>query len=164
MNTANSSTVQRILGQMLSLAEERMPELEDPALLAAVRLAMGEAIKRAGRVLVFKHLGTEGSQEVFELGYEGEPLRTLRTGERCVWWLWAALDDAGKTSTLRAIAFAAPDAAHPDASARKALRKTAVAIVEHYVPELKALAASVEVRDGIIRFAPSYRAPRIVTR
>lgn len=164
MTTANTSTVQRILGQMLSLAEERMPELEDPALLAAVRLAMHDASRRAGRGLVFKHLGTECSQDVFELGYEGEALRTLRTGERCVWWLWAALNDAGATSTLRAIDFAAPDAAHPDASARKALRKTAAAIVEHYVPELKTLAASVEVRDGVIRFAPSYRAPRIVTR
>lgn len=163
MTTANTSTVQRLLRQALTLAEANIPELSDPALLAAVRLAMGEAIKRAGRVLVFKHLGTEGSQEVFELGYEGEPLRTLRTGDRCVWWLWAAFNDAGASSAFRASAFAAPDAAHPDASARKALRKTAAAIVGRYVPELEALAASVEVRDGIIRFAPSYRAPRIVT-
>lgn len=163
MTTANTATVQRVLRQALTLAEDRIPELSDPALLAAVRLAIDDAARRAGRTLVFKHTGPDGSHDVFELGYEGEPLRTLRTGERCVWWLWAAFDDAGKTSTLRASAFAAPDAAHPDASARKALRKTAAAIVGRYVPELEALATSVEVRDGVIRFAPSYRAPRIVT-
>ena len=164
MTTANTSTVQRLLHQALTLAEANIPELSDPALLAAVRLAIDDAARRAGRALVFKHIGTDGCHEVFELGYEGEALRTLRTGKRCVWWLWAAINDAGKSSVYRAIDFAAPDAAHPDASARKALRKTAAAIVGGFVPELAALATSVEVRDGVIRFAPSYRAPRIVTR
>lgn len=164
MTHADPATVQRVLRQALVLAEEGIDEMQQPALRAAVRIALNEAVRRAGLGLVFKHLGSEGGQDVFELGYEGEPLRTLRTGERCVWWLWAAFDDAGESTSLRAIDFAAPDAAHPDISARKAIRRTAAAIVGRYVPELEALATSVEVVGGVIRYAPSHRAPRIVTR
>ncbi len=120
------------------------------------------------RPIVWRHVADKRGKSYFEIGREGEPLVAFHTGERCVWWLWKAIDDKGVTNTLRARDFAAPHAAEPDASARQALHKTAPQWLVRRFPELgddlKLLARRVIVENGLIHFMPGPHTPRISTR
>lgn len=133
---------------------------------AALRIIdLGEALARRRRRLVFRHLGSDDrGRDLFELGWEGEPLRRVTTTLRGVWWAWAAIDDAGRHDVLRAADFAAPEASEPEGSARKAIRITAARWLKRELPELGAALAAITIDAGKIRYEPAVSALRIVTR
>ncbi len=119
--------------------------------------------------VVFRYLGQDWDlKEAFEIGREGEPLRTFRTGLRGVWWVWAAINDQGRHNVLRVCDFSAPgtDPISAAKSASKAIRRTApdyFARVAPDLPELAAAARSISIEDGMIRYHPRSSSPRFST-
>lgn len=157
-------TTERVLEQVLDLAVVQLPELRrDPRL----REALGRALAPGRQPVIWRWLGDKNGRSYFEIGIAGVPLTRFATGERSVWWLWAAFNDQGRTDTLRARDFAAPDSKEPGASVRKALRKTAPKIVARHCAavdtKIKALAPCIKVENGVVHFKPGPNAVRIIT-
>lgn len=121
--------------------------------------------RRLSRPVVFKWLGDEGAESVFEVGHYGGATQTLRTSQRGVWWLWAAIADRGVSSTLRASDFSAPWATASGDSTRKALRRDAADFFDQLgMHELAQAASYIKVTHGLIRYCPAVNAPTILTR
>ncbi len=162
-------TLERFFERAQDLVATQDPEARrDPRLREALGQAFAQYLAPRRRAIVWRHVEDKGGKSYFEIGREGEPLVAFHTGERCVWWLWKAIDDKGVTNTLRARDFASPHAKAPDESVRKALRTTAPKVVGRFCPalalEIDLLAKRVIVEDGLIHFRPSAHTPRILTR
>lgn len=119
------------------------------------------------RPLVFRHLRTEGQHDHFEIGHEGEPLRTVKTANRGIWATWWVLDDGGTSEALRATDLAAPDATEPEQSVRRMIRTTAAKEFARWgMPELEAAAKACRVANGtgVVRCERPAHAPKVITR
>ncbi len=176
------ATIERLQEQFLELAVAQLPEVRrDPRL----REFLGLAFAPEGQPLVWRWLGDKKGKSYFEIGIAGELLTQFSTGERSVWWLWAAFDQ-GRNDTLRAHDFAAPGSTAPGASVRKALRITAPGIVGKHCPaavarKIKDLALRIKVqaitmeaikgnnrerqieKQWVIRFNPRPDSVRVIT-
>lgn len=114
---------------------------------------------------VLRHLRTDGQHDYFEIGYQGEALRLVKTTLRGVWAVWWALDDEGRTDTLRAGDLAAPDADEPEQSVRRMIHTTAAKQFARWgMPELEAAAKACKVTSGIVRCERPAHAPKVTTR
>ncbi len=125
-----------------------------------VDLALVEAAERVELPLIFRAL----SDDRFEIGRAGET-RVVRTTLRGAFFAWLAVDDRGRTDTVRASDLAAPWATAPRNSARKAIRREVAdwLAAEGFV-ELAAEVRTIEVVAGVIRYDPAAGAPRIETQ
>ena len=127
-----------------------------------------DALRAASRpmCIVFKPTCRVPAQEVWAIHQEGEPERLYRCSHAGLFATWLAIKDAGRTNTVRAADFAAPDAAHAANSVRTAIRRTAVEWVETNTGcrPLAAAMRCIEVgADGLIRYVPSNTAPKFDT-
>ena len=144
-----------------------LPAIERMKAERAVELG----IEASRRPIIFRYLGADWHhRDRFELGREGEPLRTVTTTIRGVWWLWAAIDQGDVSDVLRASDFSNPDT-KPEAartSASTAIRNTAAAFLSKRLPDLPELAAAARdvsvARCGAIRYQPTGAVQRFITR
>lgn len=119
------------------------------------------------RVVVFRHLRMDGQHEYFEIGHQGDALRTVRTSNRGVWATWWVLNYGGTSEALRAADLAAPDAREPEQSVRRMIRTTAAKQFARWgIPELEAAAKACTVSNGagIVRCERPVHAPKVITR
>lgn len=122
-------------------------------------------VAQAGQPVIFRHLRDEGRQQVYEVGHYGGDTQVVKTTQRSIWWLWAAIDDRQRTNTLRARDFSAPWATTSDDSTRKALRNgTSKELKKWGMRELDAVAKHITVVDGVISYDPPASAVKVITR
>jgi hypothetical protein len=133
--------------------------------LALFEVELTNLARSQHRQPVFRHVCTDGQHDHFEIGYQGEPLRTVKTSLRGVWATWWVLDDEGKSDTLRAADLAAPDADEPEQSVRRMIHTTAAKQFARWaMPELEAAAKACKVTNGIVRCERPVHAPKVTTR
>lgn len=132
----------------------------NPTLLPFVTQVLREAERRLEVPLVFRAL-PDGR---FEIGHVGDT-RVVRTTLRGAFFAWLAIDDRGRTNTVRAVDMVAPGAAAPDISARNAIRIEAANWLEaRGFIELAAEVRTIQVAGGVIKYDPASGAPRIETQ
>jgi hypothetical protein len=121
-------------------------------------------IKRnLGGAVIFRHLGNEARQDVYELGREGLPTRTVKTTCRGVWGLWWCLANRG--GLLRTTDLSDPDVDDPDASVRRQIRKTAAQQFASWgMPELEAAALACTVAHGMVDMQLAVNAPMFIVK
>ena len=165
MTDLRHAWLQRVFANVQKFVSENMDEVRDhPELEVELQIAHEAHLARCRRVIVFRHVATEGRHEVFQLGYEGEALQLLRTPLAIVWAAWAAIDDEGKSDSLRASDFVLPGSSAADISVRRGLRSTALNAVRALVPELVLVFEDIRIEQGVLRYKPRDLARRVVTR
>lgn len=150
--------------EALRVARTNIPELHffraHPAQARFVDLALVEAERRLEVPLVFRAL-PDGRYEIGHLG----DTRVVHTPLRGAFFAWLAIDDRGRTNTVRAVDMVAPGATAPDNSARKAIRiEMANWLEAKGFIELAAEVRTIQVAGGVIRYDAAAGAPRIETQ
>lgn len=153
------STTDRALRALREMARQ----LPDTLRLEANRL-LDDAAEREAAPVTFRWLSHEGTEDVFEIGAGGTPARTYRTPPRGVWLAWAAINDAGRTKTLRAADFAEPGSPSADKNVSKAVRRTAADWFRSIgCPQLEIACARISVEGGLVRYEPKLGDKTITT-
>lgn len=162
--TAKVQALNRLRAFLQGHEFERRFTTDERAFLTA---ALQTLARGQHRVVIFRHLRTEGQKDYFEIGYQGEPLRIVKTDKRGIWATWWVLDDGGASDALRATDLAAPNATEPEQSVRRMIRTTAAKEFARWgIPELEAAAMACGVANGtgVVRCERPAHAPRVVTR
>ena len=150
-----------MLRQFLPSLAERF----EPEQLAFLDATLADLAKTQRRAVVFRYAGQSGCRDRFDIGYEGEHVVSVKTSLRGVWAVWWALDNAGSSTALRASDLAAPDAAEPDQSVRRMIKRTAAAQFARWgFPELEGAAKACTIIDGAVVCERHAHAPRVLTR
>lgn len=133
-----------------------------------LRQVLREARQRLAAAVVFRHMGRDlRGRDVFEIGREGDALRTVRTRCRGVWPVWALLDDErhGGPGELRVADHTKPDAAYPEDSLRRAIHRTAASEFDAWqLHDLQAAALRCTVAGGVVTLQRSRNAVEVITR
>lgn len=167
--TLSPSATVKALQRAANLVEHRLQGSFGPEELATIKQTL---LDRANmlqtglrRAVVFRWLGSTPAGETFEIGYEGEPLRTVKTTLRGVWAVWWLLNDSGVSESLRATDLAAPHADEPEQSVRKMIRTDAAKMFRRCgIPELESAAKACHITRGILTCDRPVHAPKVVTR
>lgn len=161
--TARAKAFNRLREFLKGHEFERYFSIEERALFDAELKTLA---RHQFRTVIFRHLRTEGPHDYFEIGYQGEPLRTVKTSLRGVWPVWWALDDGGTSESLRASDLAAPDADEPEQSVRRMIHNTAAKEFERWnLPELASAAKACKVASGtgVVRCERPAHSPKVIT-
>ncbi|MFI8690758.1 hypothetical protein ACIGHJ_07965 [Stutzerimonas kunmingensis] len=153
------STTDRALRALREMARQ----LPDTLRLEANRL-LDDATEREAAPVTFRWLGQDGAEDLFEISIEGGPVHVHRTSLRGVWLAWAAINDAGRTKTLRAADFAEPGSPSADKNVSKAVRRTAADWFRSIgCPQLEIACARISVEGGLVRYKPELRDKIVIT-